>query len=658
MCSEIFENKITFYVSKEGDDSNPGTQTKPFATLEHTQDEVRSQIKQNIDRDLVVVIRGGTYYVNEGLIFDHEDSGSKEHSITYMAYPGEQVSIIGGKKVSNWEPYKDGIWEASIPDEDVPLQVFENGIRLELARIPDQGYFHIEKPVEGKEQTAFVYKSGDLNPNNWNIKDATVFIWPNHDWFSATKSIASIDSENRIITLDSKVSPMKAGNRYFIQNVLALLDRKGECQINSESHKIYVLPRKTPISEQTMVVSTADSLISIHGKDENQLVKNLHFEGLDLSMSNGNVVNIRNAENCSFHFCKIENGYYDGVSIDGYAQNIIVYGNLIRFNGQHGIALSGLPPSKADVNKNNTIENNHIHHCGRLVGHGYGVRIYQSGHNRVIHNHIHHMPRYGTTIKGIRYQVLRKQLEGVRWENRHSFLHSRNNLIAYNHIHHVNQDSQDTGAMESWGPGRDNVYDHNIIHDVGNEQFNLQMGIYLDDATDYFTVTNNIIWGVIGTDNTQCIYAKGIGNKISNNILIIGEENSAAISSLYMAEERADNHLYTRNIYYFEGSKGAIYDFYNWSDDRIGVSDYNLFWKPEGKLKIRGQCPAETLEEWRSILDKKYDQHSIVAEPMFVEPANRNYHLKPESPAFKLGFKDIDTSEIGLKDDFPSRFSR
>ena len=140
----------------------------------------------------------------------------------------------------------------------------------------------------------------------------------------------------------------------------------------------------------------------------------------------------------------------------------MIYGNLIKLNGLHGVSISGLGFGGGDVNHHDLVEDNHIHHCGRLVGHGYGVRIWQSGYNRILHNDIHHMPRYGTTIKGLRYQVLRSQVEGVTWENRHDFLHSRNNLIAYNYIHHVNEDSQDTGAMGSWGPGRDNEYDQNV----------------------------------------------------------------------------------------------------------------------------------------------------------------------------------------------------
>jgi hypothetical protein len=645
--------KVTFYVAKDGDDNNPGTEAQPFATIQHARDAVRKLIKTDLNTDVVVLIRSGAYYLNESLTFGPEDSGTEEHSITYMAYPGETVSVVGGIEIKEWKHNKGEIQEASIPEGVTPKQVFENGMRLNLARTPDEGYLHLEKPVSGKEGTDFIYREGDLQPDDWDVSDASVFIWPQYDWFSTTAPIDSIDPKNHIIKLKRSVGQMTSGNRYYIQNVLSLLDKPGECQISLKDHKIYAWAHK---ENQTMVISTVDNVIRIQGSD--QIVKNLHFEDLDLSISNGDVVNIIGAENCSFRFCKIENGYSYGVSINGYAQHINIYGNLIRFNGNHGVSLEGLAPGQADVNKYNVIENNHIHHCGRLVGHGYGVNISQSGYNKIIHNHIHNMPRYGTTIKGVRYQVLREQVKGVTWENRHDFLHSRHNLIAYNDIHNVNEDSQDTGAMESWGPGRDNVYDHNLIHDVGNNELNLQMGIYLDDATDYFTVTNNIIWEVIGKAPTSSVYAKGIGNKLDNNIFIVSDKNTAAVSSLFMADERADNHVYTHNIYYFEGSSGAIYDFYNWSEDRVTESDYNIFWKPKGDLAMNGQSPAKTFDEWKKILRNKYDQHSIVADPMFVDPANRNYHLQPDSPALKLGFKDIDTSEIGLKDDFPKRFER
>ncbi|MCK4417413.1 MAG: hypothetical protein KAV99_04540 [Candidatus Latescibacteria bacterium] len=44
-----------------------------------------------------------------------------------------------------------------------------------------------------------------------------------------------------------------------------------------------------------------------------------------------------------------------------------------------------------------------------------------------------------------------------------------------------------------------------------------------------------------------------------------------------------------------------------------------------------------------------YDTHSIVADPMFVDPGHDDYRLRPESPALKLGFQPIDVSKIGIR---------
>ena len=35
---------------------------------------------------------------------------------------------------------------------------------------------------------------------------------------------------------------------------------------------------------------------------------------------------------------------------------------------------------------------------------------------------------------------------------------------------------------------------------------------------------------------------------------------------------------------------------------------------------------------------------------------NQDFRLKPESPMFKLGFKQIETGQIGLREGFPERF--
>ena len=804
--------RADFYVAPDGDDTGPGTLGSPFATLARARDAVRKRMAAGLTRDVRVLLRGGTYYVPEGVAFGPEDSGTAEHAVTYAAYPGEVPVLVGGVRLTDWTRHEGAVWRAPIPNGIEPTQLFENGRRLALARTPNEGYFRTEANVEGKPKTAFVYRAKDLDPTGWDWGEGRIFMWPTHDWFSTDKPIAGIDPEKRIIQFEGEGGyDIRPNNRYVVRNVLALLDRAGECTISLKQQRVYVRPRRPSIGRQWIIASSAENLIAIQGAD-GKPVRNLHFEGLDLGIANGDVVRIGGAEDCSIRFCTIENGGSRGVLVQGHAQRITVYGCLIREHGLHGVELQGLGLGKPDVNHHHVVENNHIHHCGRLVGHGYGVRVQQSGHNRIVHNHVHHMPRYATTIKGIRYQVLRKQIEGVTFENRHDFLHSRNNLLAYNHIHHVNLDSQDTGAMESWGPGRDNVYDHNLIHDVGNARFTIQSGMYLDDATDHFTVTNNIIYGVVGAGGDQPIFAKGIGNRIDNNILVVGPTNTSAIRSLFMADERCDHHVYTRNIIVFEGAtppdtgafgrgvanlhpegttlswkvdvpadgdyrlwmlyaaknkpygrdnmdgrttfavdggkpvvlsslpdtgdwghslwspapcatltlgKGertltwtnvqggglnwdafalctdpawkptahdldkpaaghqrvvvqtetriqqgnvrdrrAVYDFNNWSDDRVAASDHNLFWKPGGTLTIKGGPANGSFDKWPQIQGGKYDQHSVVADPEFVDLARRDFRLKPTSPALKLGFQPIDTSSIGLKADFPARFER
>ena len=106
----------------------------------------------------------------------------------------------------------------------------------------------------------------------------------------------------------------------------------------------------------------------------------------------------------------------------------------------------------------------------------------------------------------------------------------------------------------------------------------------------------------------------------------------------------------------------GIYRFINWRDDRVKESDYNLFWKDKGPIFVTGAPSAGMgygeLEEWKKILRNKYDQHSIVADPLFVDASQRDYRLQPGSPALALGFQDIDVGAIGLEDDYPSRFER
>jgi parallel beta-helix repeat protein len=78
---------------------------------------------------------------------------------------------------------------------------------------------------------------------------------------------------------------------------------------------------------------------------------------------------------------------------------------------------------------------------------------------------------------------------------------------------------------------------------------------------------------------------------------------------------------------------------------RIDVRD------PSGALRVDDVSvkECEALDEWESWKAQGFghDAHSTVADPLFVAPEKDDYRLKPESPAFKLGFKPIPVEMIG-----------
>jgi hypothetical protein len=56
---------------------------------------------------------------------------------------------------------------------------------------------------------------------------------------------------------------------------------------------------------------------------------------------------------------------------------------------------------------------------------------------------------------------------------------------------------------------------------------------------------------------------------------------------------------------------------------------------------------VETLDEWASWQSLGFDKESLVADPLFVDRDKDDFHLRPESPALKLGFKPIPIEKIG-----------
>ena len=82
----------------------------------------------------------------------------------------------------------------------------------------------------------------------------------------------------------------------------------------------------------------------------------------------------------------------------------------------------------------------------------------------------------------------------------------------------------------------------------------------------------------------------------------------------------------------------------------IDEIDYNVF---SGTAEFSRS--AKNFKEWQKL---GFDKHSVLADPMFVDPANGDYRVKAGSPALKLGFKNFDVSAAGLLPDFPKKWEK
>jgi hypothetical protein len=56
---------------------------------------------------------------------------------------------------------------------------------------------------------------------------------------------------------------------------------------------------------------------------------------------------------------------------------------------------------------------------------------------------------------------------------------------------------------------------------------------------------------------------------------------------------------------------------------------------------------AVAMDEWKAWQMSGFDRHSVVADPLFVDPDKDDYRLRPDSPAFRLGFQPIPVEKIG-----------
>jgi len=304
--------------------------------------------------------------------------------------------------------------------------------------------------------------------------------------------------------------------------------------------------------------------------------------------------------------------------------------------------------------KGNVVHNNYIYNLGRVIGHGAGVNVSATG-NVISNNRIHTSKRYAISLKGTqKNSLIGKTINDIKItaENASDFRFTDDNIIEFNDVSDCNIESQDSGVMECFGIDGGNLFRNNAIHD-SDYNFSLGVGFYFDDGNDYNWLYNNLIYDLQQRGRGELetvICLKGVENKAFNNILANNNATEGILQTNKMGEPNNDVTI-EANIFYNSGDH--VYLFPNWTDDRMKVCDYNLFYNPKGIYNMAGNsAPASNLSEWQKTYGGKFDVNSIVAEPGFIDADKKDFRIKYDSPAYMTGFKDINTENIGLTEEY------
>ncbi len=535
-----------WYVAPGGSDANPGTEARPFATIEQARQAVRA-VNRDMTGDLVVVLRGGTYQIGRTITFEADDSGTNGHNVIYQAQPGEMPILSGGKPVTGWQPDEKGRWKAPAPVENF-RQLYVNGARATRARgAPPAGL----KLADNVGYTTTAAEMADWK-NPGDLEFCYVVVWAH-----TRCKVAGIRREGNqaVVTMLQpyfKHSRIKEGVQAnlpdYIENALELLDEPGEWYLDRPAKTVYYLPKPGEDMTKAVVIAPAlEKLVELRGTLDRP-VHNLHFVGVTFEHGNwlrpsnighcdvqsnfivdsdrkdsftrpGGFNNLHNetlksaanvvchtAKSIRFERCTFTRLGGAGLDIEAGSQDNVVSGCRFYDISGTGVQIGDVlkddhhPDDSRKIVKNNAVENCYIHDCCVDYRGGQGICAGYTEATRIAHNEICRIPHSGISVGwgwgeedaggGANYQPFVYQTPTP----------AKNNRIEMNHIHHVVYSMNDAGGVYTLGNMPGTIIRGNHIHDNGHVK--PSDGLYLDthgrytDPTSHVTHTRGYLGGI------------------------------------------------------------------------------------------------------------------------------------------------------------------
>lgn len=672
------------YVSTAGNDNNPGTRAKPFATLERARDEVRRlRLADRLKGGATIWLGSGDYVRTNALELTAADSGAANAPIVWRAAEGENVRLLGARKLAGFHPVTDPKVLARLPEAtrahvrqlDLgalgvtdfgrmssrgfgrPLtpahcELFFGGRPMTLARWPNEGDWEKIAGIPesgatkdehggrlGKLEEGFLY-SGD-RPRQWqDTSDVSVHGYWSWDWANSYERVASIDFEHRLIKTAAPYGlyGFRKGQRFYFLNLLEELDQPGEWFLDRKTGVLYFWPpaqaqqASGPLSQPEILLSLlAEPLVKLTD------VSHVTFRGLILEATRGSAVQIHGGASNRIAGCVIRNIGDYGVTIEGGTGHGVVSCDIFD-TGDGGVSLDGgdrqtLRPG------GHFVENCHFARQGRWSKCYVPAVLIGGVGQRASHNLIHDHPHCAILFNG------------------------NDHLIEFNEIHHIALETGDVGAIYT---GRDYTYRgnrirYNFVHDTGGVGMG-SMGMYMDDCVSGTEIFGNIFYKV----QRAAFLGGGRDHQVVNNIFVecnhAVELDGRGLDSSAVWHDMVDKTMRQS----LAGMPSALY-----RERYPALKTLDQYYGPPGGPAIAGAAfkgvPPENNVVARNICVGKWlnvywhaTPQMLVLENNLTNAASTFVHLpnggvkatdfaiKDDCPAWKLGFQPIPLDKIGL----------
>ena len=637
-------------------DANDG----PVWSLNRALDIITEMRESGLQYPMTIKLLPGEY----GLAPIH--FGKFTSNITIEPYGDGEVLISGGKRITGWK--KDtfnGVdcFSAHIPEVAEGkwnfTDLYVDGLRADCTRYPAEGepeltILEAENPGHNlfDHSKWFIAKKEDVAVFNTfrNFEDCYISFL--HYWVDEHTPIESYDIETGRINMKyTSMFNINHNFTYFLENVAEMFKNKNEWYLDRPSGMVYYIPRCSCQTPESIVAYApiTSKLVEING------ATGVHFKNIKFAYTRGEYscsqrehgektglayasdaqavsnahgsISFQNCHNCSLKNCSLHNFGVHGVTIDSGSSNVVISHCDIYDGGAGGVKINGGgygSPENTHV-KNCKVSDCRIEHCGRRYYAACGVLLMNAYDCEISHNEICDIYYSGVSV-------------GWNWGYTPSI--TKNILVTKNHIHHLGQGKlSDMGGVYLLGPQEGTVVSNNVIHDIQCKEYG-GWALYTDEGSSYIRLENNVCYN---TSSNSYHQHYGTYNLVTNNIFAFSKDKDGALRVSRF--ERHPCIAFINNIVYTDNIQ-----MYALSAEQIAletvVSDRNIFFDISREPVFKNDERMTTLEQIRSF---GMDEDSIIADPKFKDPANYDFTLEADSPAIALGFRPIDTSDVGIR---------